>query len=42
VQGRCKSVVQELEKCKIDLVGVQEVRWEIKTADNYKDISYVT
>jgi hypothetical protein len=23
-----KSVVGELEKCKLDLVGVQEVRWE--------------
>jgi exonuclease III len=34
-----KSVVGELEKCKLDLVGVQEVRWEGKeyqTADNYK------
>jgi exonuclease III len=25
-----KSVVGELEKCKLDLVGVQEVRWEGK------------
>jgi exonuclease III len=33
-----KSVVGELEKCKLDLVGVQEVRWEgegYQTADNY-------
>jgi exonuclease III len=33
-----KSVVGELEKCKLDLVGVQEVRWEgegCQTADNY-------
>jgi hypothetical protein len=25
--GSIKSVVGELEKCKLDLVGVQEVRW---------------
>jgi exonuclease III len=36
--GAIKSVVGELEKCKLDLVGVQEVRWEgegHQTADNY-------
>jgi hypothetical protein len=36
--GAMKSVVGELEKCKLDLVGVQEVRWEregYQTADNY-------
>jgi exonuclease III len=36
--GAIKSVVGELEKCKLDLVGVQEVRWEgegYQTADNY-------
>jgi exonuclease III len=36
--GVIKSVVWELEKCKLDLVGVQEVRWEgegYQTADNY-------
>jgi hypothetical protein len=27
LQGTC-SQVRELEKCKLDLVGVQEVRWE--------------
>jgi hypothetical protein len=35
--GAIKSVVGELEKCKLDLVGVQEVRWEgegYQTADN--------
>jgi hypothetical protein len=26
--GTIKSVAGELEKCKLDLVGVQEVRWE--------------
>jgi exonuclease III len=26
--GSMKSVVGELEKCKLDLVGIQEVRWE--------------
>jgi hypothetical protein len=26
--GAIKSVVRELEKYKLDLVGVQEVRWE--------------
>jgi exonuclease III len=26
--GAIKSVLGELEKCKLDLVGVQEVRWE--------------
>jgi exonuclease III len=26
--GKIKSVVGELEKYKLDLVGVQEVRWE--------------
>jgi exonuclease III len=36
--GAIKSVVGELEKYKLDLVGVQEVRWEgegYHTADNY-------
>jgi hypothetical protein len=35
--GAIKSVVRELEKYKLDLVGVQEVRWEgegYQTADN--------
>jgi exonuclease III len=36
--GAIKSVVGELEKYKLDLVGVQEVRWEgegYQAADNY-------
>jgi hypothetical protein len=36
--GAIKSVVGELEKCELDLVGVQEVTWEgegYQTADNY-------
>jgi hypothetical protein len=36
--GAIESVVGELEKYKLDLVGVQEVRWEWEgylTADNY-------
>jgi exonuclease III len=36
--GTIKSVVGELEKYKLDLVGVQEVRWEgegYQTVDNY-------
>jgi exonuclease III len=36
--GAIRSVVGELEKYKLDLVGVQEVRWEgegYQTADNY-------
>jgi exonuclease III len=36
--GAIKSVVRDLEKYKLDLVGVQEVRWEgegYQTADNY-------
>jgi exonuclease III len=36
--GAIKSVVGELEKYKLDLVGVQEVRWEgegYQTANNY-------
>jgi exonuclease III len=36
--GGIKSVVGELEKYKLDLVGVQEVRWEgegYQTADHY-------
>jgi hypothetical protein len=36
--GAIKSVVGELEKYKLDFVGVQEVRWEgegYQTADNY-------
>jgi hypothetical protein len=35
--GAIKSVVRELEKYKLDLVGVQKVRWEgegYQTADN--------
>jgi hypothetical protein len=36
--GAIKSVVQELEKYKLNLVGVQEVRWEgegYKTTGKY-------
>jgi hypothetical protein len=36
--GAIKSVVEELERYKLYLVGVQEVRWEgegYQTADNY-------
>jgi exonuclease III len=36
--GVIKSVVGELQKYKLDLVAVQEVRWEwegYQTADNY-------
>jgi hypothetical protein len=36
--GAIKSVAGELEKYKLDLVGVQEVRWEregYQTVDNY-------
>jgi exonuclease III len=36
--GAIKSVVGELETYKLDLVGVQDVRWEgtgYQTADNY-------
>jgi exonuclease III len=36
--GAVKSVVRELEKYKLDLVGVQEFRWEgegYQTAENY-------
>jgi exonuclease III len=36
--GAIESVVGELEKYKLDLVGVQEVRWEgegYQTADSY-------
>jgi hypothetical protein len=36
--GAIKSIVGELEKYKLDIVGVQEVRWEgegYQTADNY-------
>jgi exonuclease III len=36
--GAIKSVVGEFEKYKLDLVGVQEIRWEgegYQTADNY-------
>jgi exonuclease III len=38
LQGAIKSVAGELQKYKLDLVGVQEVRWEregYQTADNY-------
>jgi exonuclease III len=36
--GALKSVAGELERYKLDLVGVQEVRWEgegYQTVDNY-------
>jgi exonuclease III len=36
--GAIKSIMGELEKYKLDLVGVQEVRWEgegYQNADNY-------
>jgi hypothetical protein len=42
--GATKSVVGELEKHKLDLVGVQEVRWEgegYQTTDNYTLKGYV-
>jgi hypothetical protein len=41
--GAIKSVVGELEKYKLDLVGVQEVRWEgegYQTADSWGRIFY--
>jgi hypothetical protein len=34
-----KTVAKELAKCKLDLIGVQEVRWEkggTEPAGNYK------
>jgi hypothetical protein len=37
--GAIRSVVEELKKYKLDLVGVQEVRWEgegYQTADSYR------
>jgi hypothetical protein len=37
--GAIKSVVGKLEKYKLDVVGVQEVRWEgegYQTPDNYE------
>jgi exonuclease III len=36
--GAIKSVVGELEKYKLDLVGLQDIRWEgegYQTVDNY-------
>jgi exonuclease III len=35
--GAIRSVVGELEKCKLDIVGIQEVRWE---GEGYKIDNY--
>jgi exonuclease III len=36
--GAIKSVVGELEKCKLDLVGIQEVRWERGEISNSRQL----
>jgi exonuclease III len=36
--GSLRAVAEEISKCKLDLAGVQEVRWDrygIKPADEY-------
>jgi hypothetical protein len=38
--GSLKRVVRELGKCKLDLVGVQEVRWEKGGTERAEDYIY--
>jgi exonuclease III len=38
--GSLKTVVWELGKCKLDLVGVQEVRWEKGGTEQAEDYTF--
>jgi hypothetical protein len=38
--GSLKTVARELEKCKLDLVGVQEVRWEKGGPERAEDYTF--
>jgi exonuclease III len=38
--GSLKTVVRELGKCKLDLVGVQEVRWEKVGTERVEDYTF--
>jgi exonuclease III len=39
-RGSLKTVARELGKCKLDLVGVQEVRWEKGGTEGQKIIHF--
>jgi exonuclease III len=39
--GSLKTVVRELGKCKLDLVGVQEVRWEKDCTERAEDYTLI-
>jgi hypothetical protein len=38
--GSLKTVARELGKCKLDLVGVQEVRWEKGGTERVEDYAF--
>jgi exonuclease III len=38
--GSLKTVARELGKCKLDLVGVQEVRWEKGGTERAEDYTF--
>jgi hypothetical protein len=38
--GSLKSVARELWKCKLDLVGVQEVRWQNGGTEKAQDYTF--
>jgi exonuclease III len=38
--GLLKTVVRELGKCKLDLVGVEEVRWEKGGTEQAEDYTF--
>jgi exonuclease III len=38
--GSLKTVAKELGKCKLDLVGVQEVRWEKGDTERAEDYTF--
>jgi hypothetical protein len=39
--GSLKTVARELGKCKLDLVGVQEVRWDKRGTERAEDYTFL-
>jgi hypothetical protein len=38
--GSLREVVEEISKCKLDLLGVQEVRWDESGTNNQANIHF--
>jgi hypothetical protein len=36
-----KTIVREIGKCKLELVGIQEVRWEKGSTDQAEDYAFL-